>query len=94
MDDSEKVKLDDSCIIQGRDILRKNLNSSSVLDVFNLVDSGSLEPDRALYNNLIKTCTQLSKVEEYKLVHAHVIKSRFKDDVVKLNNMLRTIDES
>lgn len=88
LDDSETVKLDDCCIIQSKDLLRKNPKSSSGLYVLDLVDSGSLEPDRALYNNLIKRCTQLSKVEEGKLVHAHVIKSRFKDDVVMHNSIL------
>lgn len=76
------------CVIDDRNLLRPSLNSKTGLHVLDLIDCGSLEPDRTLYNTLLKRCTQLGKLKEGKLVHFHMFNSKFKDDLVIQNFVL------
>ncbi|KAG5033532.1 hypothetical protein JHK85_017514 [Glycine max] len=76
------------CVIDDRNLLRPSLNSKTGLHVLDLIDCGSLEPDRTLYNTLLKRCTQLGKLKEGKLVHFHVLNSNFKHDLVIQNSLL------
>lgn len=77
-----------SCIIQDKDFLRKSKKTRAGLQVLDLIDQGSLDPDPILYNRLVSKCTQLRKVREGRLVHAHFLNSDFKDDIVILNTIL------
>lgn len=87
-DVSEGGKLDNTCIIDERNLLRPSLNSKTGLHVLDLIDRGSLEPDRTLYNMLLKRCTQLEKLKEGKLVHSHILHSKLRDDLVIQNSIL------
>ncbi|KAG7963256.1 hypothetical protein I3843_09G109900 [Carya illinoinensis] len=77
-------------VVQDKDLLRKSKthNSPTGLHVLDLIDRGSLEPDRTLYNKLLKKCTQFGMVKEGKAVHFHIIRSEFSDDLVILNSVL------
>lgn len=77
-------------IIQDKDLLRKSQipNSPSGLHVLDLVDRGSLEADRTLFNKLLKKCTDWGKIREGRAVHSHVLRSEFKDDLVIHNTVL------
>ncbi|KAM4108055.1 hypothetical protein ACB094_03G016000 [Castanea mollissima] len=79
-----------SCIIQDKDLLRRSQirNSPTGLHVLDLIDRGSLEANRALYNNLLKKCTHFGKVKEGRAVHSHIVHSQFKDDLVIHNTIL------
>ncbi|KAK4838698.1 hypothetical protein QYF36_015728 [Acer negundo] len=78
-------------VIQDKDLLRKSHHDSGTgLHVLHLIHRGSLEPDRSLYNTLFKKCTLLKKLDEAKIVHAHVNASLFKDDLVMQNTILNT----
>ncbi|KAI4338005.1 hypothetical protein L6164_016361 [Bauhinia variegata] len=85
---SEVGEYDNSCIIEDKDLLRPSQNSKSGLHVLDLIDRGSIEVDRTLYNKLLKRCTQLGKLKEGKLVHSHILNSTFKDDLVIQNSIL------
>ncbi|XP_061348348.1 pentatricopeptide repeat-containing protein At3g24000, mitochondrial [Gastrolobium bilobum] len=87
-DVSEDAKLDNSCIIEDRNILSPSLKSQNSLHVLDLIDNGSLEPDRTLYNTLLKRCTQLGKLKEGRLVHSHILNSKLTDDLVIQNSVL------
>lgn len=88
-DGSESQNLDASCVLQDKDLLRKaSPDSKTGLYVLDLIDRGALEPDRAIYTNLIKKCTNLKKLREGRLVHAHLMGSCFRDDIVMNNNVL------
>ena len=81
--------MDNSCIIDDRDLLRpSHLNSETGLHVLDLIDRGSLEPDRTVYNALLKRCTQLVKLKEGRLVHSHIFNSKLRDDLVIKNSIL------
>lgn len=84
----EGGKWDNSCIIDDRNLLRPSLNSKAGLHVLDLIDRGSIEADRALYNKLLKRCTQLGKQKEGRLVHSHILGSKFRDDLVIQNSIL------
>lgn len=78
-----------SRVIDDTNLLRPSLNSkTSGLYVLDLIDCGSLEPDRTLYNTLLKKCTQLGKLQEGKLVHFHILNSHFRNDIVIQNSVL------
>ncbi|KAF8414306.1 hypothetical protein HHK36_002308 [Tetracentron sinense] len=79
---------DASCIVQEKDYLRKSKDSGTGLYVLDLVDRGSLEPDPALYNKLLKKCTQLGKLKEGKIVHSHFLNSKFRADLFIQNTIL------
>ncbi|KAK0597127.1 hypothetical protein LWI29_022049 [Acer saccharum] len=78
-------------VIQDKDLLRKSHHDSGTgLHVLDLIHRGSLEPDRSLYNTLFKKCTLLKKLDEARIVHAHINASLFKDDLVMQNTILNT----
>ncbi|XP_015900785.3 pentatricopeptide repeat-containing protein At3g24000, mitochondrial [Ziziphus jujuba] len=78
-----------SGVIQDKDLLRKSYGGSGTgLHVLDLIDRGSLEADRILYNTLLKRCTQMGKLREGRIVHAHILNSQFKDDLVMGNTIL------
>ncbi|XWS18058.1 hypothetical protein CRYUN_Cryun32bG0010000 [Craigia yunnanensis] len=78
-----------SCIIQDNELLRKSLYPSGTgLHVLDLLDQGSLEPHRTLYHLLLKKCTRLRKPKLGKIVHAHILNSVFRHDLVILNTIL------
>ncbi|CAL0321007.1 unnamed protein product [Lupinus luteus] len=80
---------DNSCfIIDHNNLLRPSFNSKTGLHVLDLIDRGSLEPDRNLYNALLKRCTQLGKLKEGKLVHTHFLNSNLRDDIVIQNSIV------
>ncbi|XP_076896787.1 pentatricopeptide repeat-containing protein At3g24000, mitochondrial-like [Bidens hawaiensis] len=72
-----------SHIIQEKDYLKKSPNGG--LRVLELIDQGLLEPDGKLYNQLLNKCTQLGKIHEGKMVHTHVMNSRFNHYMVIQN---------
>lgn len=63
-------------------------NSGSGLHVLDLVDRGSHEVDRSLCNDFLKRFTQLRKLREGKVVHAQILNSHFRDDLVIQNTIL------
>ncbi|WJX10036.1 hypothetical protein P8452_00805 [Trifolium repens] len=75
-------------IIDDKNLLRPSLISNSSLHVLDLIDNGSLEPDRTIYNKLLKRCTMLGKLKQGKLVHTHILNSQFKNDLVIQNSVL------
>ncbi|BFG27253.1 hypothetical protein CerSpe_135270 [Prunus speciosa] len=78
-----------SHIIQDKDLLRKSLhNSGTGLHVLDLVNRGSLEADRTLYNKLLNRCTQMGRIQQARIVHAHILTSHFKDDLPIHNTIL------
>ncbi|EEF37193.1 pentatricopeptide repeat-containing protein, putative [Ricinus communis] len=78
-----------SLIIEEKDLLRHSLDQSGTgLHVLDLIDRASLEPDRTLYHILFKKCTLFNKLKEGQLVHAHLLNSRFKHDLVIQNTIL------
>ncbi|XP_038712129.1 pentatricopeptide repeat-containing protein At3g24000, mitochondrial [Tripterygium wilfordii] len=84
--ETEEWEPSPSSIIQNKNLLRRSPKGLHVLD---LVDEGSLEPDRTLYNLLIKKCTSLKRLKEGRIVHTHLRNSRFlKGDAVMQNSVL------
>ncbi|ESR63218.1 hypothetical protein CICLE_v100176691mg, partial [Citrus x clementina] len=78
-----------SCIIQDKDLLRDSQHESGTgLHVLDLINCGSLEPDRSIYNTLLKKCTHLKKLKEARIVHAHILGSAFKHDIAMQNTIL------
>ncbi|PSS35767.1 Pentatricopeptide repeat-containing protein [Actinidia chinensis var. chinensis] len=85
--ETEDEQLDASCcVIQDKDLLRKTQNSG--LHVLDLIDRGALEPDPTLYNKLLNKCTQLGKLPEGRIVHAHFLRSQFNRYLVIQNTVL------
>ncbi|XP_057458234.1 pentatricopeptide repeat-containing protein At3g24000, mitochondrial [Lotus japonicus] len=88
-DDNDNVpELDKSYyIIDDRNLLRRSKTGLHVLD---LIDRGAVEPDRALYQRLLKTCTKLGKLREGRLVHSHFLLQNpdVRDDLVIQNSVL------
>ncbi|CAL5206503.1 unnamed protein product [Lathyrus oleraceus] len=74
-------------IIDDTNLLRPSFTSTG-LHVLDLIDNGSLEPDRTIYNKLLKRCTMLGKLKQGKLVHAHILNSELKNDLVIQNSVL------
>ncbi|KAL2318157.1 hypothetical protein Fmac_032033 [Flemingia macrophylla] len=70
-----------SRVIDDRNLLAPSPNSKTGLHILDLIDRGSLEPDR-------ERCTQLGKLREGKLVHLHVLDSHFGNDLVIQNSVL------
>ncbi|XVF26256.1 hypothetical protein REPUB_Repub13aG0283300 [Reevesia pubescens] len=78
-----------SCIIQDKDLLRKSLHPSGTgLHVLDLLDHGSLEPHPTLYHILLTKCTRLRNPKVGKIIHAHILNSLFRHDLVILNTLL------
>ncbi|XP_068638235.1 pentatricopeptide repeat-containing protein At3g24000, mitochondrial-like [Aristolochia californica] len=77
-------------IIQDKDLLRHSVGSSSRtgLHVLDLIDRGSLESNLEIYNRLLKKCTQLRKLKVGKVVHTHILGSKFKSDLFLQNTVL------
>jgi len=77
-------------IIDDTNLLRPSLNPNSTtgLHVLDLINTGSLEPDRTIYNKLLKRCTMLGKLKQGKLVHTHLMNSKFRNDLVIKNSIL------
>ncbi|PKI71459.1 hypothetical protein CRG98_008132, partial [Punica granatum] len=85
----ESQNLVPSGVVEDKDLLRKGgPNSKTGLYVLDLIDRSSLGPDPVLYIDLIKKCTNLNKLKEGRLVHAHLMASCFRDDLVMHNHML------
>ncbi|KAI9097487.1 hypothetical protein K1719_025258 [Acacia pycnantha] len=84
----EDAKWDNLYIVDDNNLLRPSLNSKTGLYVLDLIDSGSIEADRTLYNKLLKRCTQLGKLEQGRLVHSHILGSKFRDDIVIQNSII------
>ncbi|XVE89477.1 hypothetical protein DITRI_Ditri19aG0204300 [Diplodiscus trichospermus] len=78
-----------TCVIQQKDLLRKSLHPLRTgLHVLDLLDQGSLEPHRTLYHLLLKKCTRLRKPKLGKIIHAHILNSFYRHDLVILNTIL------
>ncbi|XP_008775674.2 pentatricopeptide repeat-containing protein At3g24000, mitochondrial [Phoenix dactylifera] len=84
----EKEDFPSSLIIQEKDLLRKSLKSQPGLHVLDLIDAGCLEPTAAIYSQLVKKCTQVKRLNEGRLVHAHFLTSRFKDNLFFHNSII------
>ncbi|KAI0504021.1 hypothetical protein KFK09_014968 [Dendrobium nobile] len=52
------------------------------------MDTGSLEASTGIYSQLLRSCTQLKKIEEGKLVHSHFLGSKFKSDIFFQNSII------
>lgn len=85
-DSAEEEIFDASCVIQEKDLLRKSKNGG--LHVLDLIDRGSIESDGTLYNKLLNKCTQLGKLKEGRIVHAHFANSKLKHYQVVQNTLL------
>ncbi|CDP04327.1 unnamed protein product [Coffea canephora] len=72
-------------IIQDKDLLRKTPNG---LYVLGLIDNGAMDPNATLYNQLLKRCTQLGRLKEGRLVHAHVLNSSYRNYVAVQNSII------
>lgn len=82
----QEVNLDSSCIIQDKDLLRKTHDGG--LRVLELIDSGSFKSDASLYNTLLNECAKLGRIREGRIVHDHLLKSRFRDYQVIMNSVV------
>ncbi|CDY69563.1 BnaCnng64210D [Brassica napus] len=56
--------------------------------VFDLLEGNGITALRRLYNMLLKECTVSKRVDQGKIVHAHVAKSLFRCEVVMNNTLL------
>ncbi|XP_028790729.1 pentatricopeptide repeat-containing protein At3g24000, mitochondrial [Neltuma alba] len=81
-------KRDNLYIVDDNNLLCPSLKSKTGLYVLDLMDSGSIEVDRTLYNKLLKRCTQLGRLELGRLVHSHILGSKFRDDIVIQNSVI------
>ncbi|KAM1030469.1 hypothetical protein EV1_033962 [Malus domestica] len=91
-EDSETSEDEDwfaSRIIQDKDLLHSSPHISGTgLHVLDLVNCGSLEADRTLYNKLLHRCTQTAQLKQARIVHSHILTSQFKDDLPIRNTIL------
>ncbi|XP_024021461.1 pentatricopeptide repeat-containing protein At3g24000, mitochondrial [Morus notabilis] len=71
---SDAEDLEVSCVIKDKNFLHKSHENS-----------GAGPP---LYNRLLKRCTEMRKLREGKMVHAHFLNSQFRDDPVIGNTIL------
>lgn len=71
---SDAEDLEVSCVIQYKNFLHKSHENSG--------------PGPPLYNRLLKRCTEMRKLREGKMVHAHFLNSQFRDDPVIGNTIL------
>lgn len=72
--------------IDEKDILRKTFNGN--LLVLDLMDRRALEPDARLYADIFKRCTELRKLKDGKMAHAHFAASRFRHYVMLQNTLV------
>lgn len=56
--------------------------------MLDLIDKGAMDPNATLYNQLLKRCTQLGRLKEGRLVHAHVLNSIYRDYVAVQNSIV------
>ncbi|KAL0534467.1 hypothetical protein IC582_028758 [Cucumis melo] len=82
-------------VLQDEDLLRtthissSDVSSSSTgLYVLDLINCGSLEPERTLYSKMLNKCTYLRKLKQGRAIHAHIQSSAFENDPVLLNFIL------
>ncbi|KAG9449063.1 hypothetical protein H6P81_009028 [Aristolochia fimbriata] len=77
-------------IIQDKDLLRRSVcsHSKTGLHVLDLIDRGSLESNLEIYNRVLKKCTELRKLKEGKVIHTHILSSKFKSDIFLQNTIL------
>lgn len=81
-------------VLQDEDLLRKTHISpqtstpSTGLYVLDLLNHGSLEPDRTLYSKMLNKCTHLRKLKQGRVIHAHIQGSSFESDLVLQNFIL------
>ncbi|KAG9440424.1 hypothetical protein H6P81_020589 [Aristolochia fimbriata] len=77
-------------IIQDKDLLRRSVCSRSKtgLHVLDVIVQGSLEANLEIYNRLLKKCTELRKLKEGKVIHTHILSSKFKSDIFLQNTIL------
>ncbi|RWW53073.1 hypothetical protein BHE74_00040464 [Ensete ventricosum] len=75
-------------VIRDKDLLLKSPTAESGLLVLDLIDAGSLEPSADIYSALVKRCTQLNKLKEGRLIHAHLMRSELKPDIFLQNSIV------
>ncbi|KAJ8747385.1 hypothetical protein K2173_001644 [Erythroxylum novogranatense] len=76
-------------LIRRKNILCKSFDGSGTgLHVLDLIDRGCLLPSRSIYHSLLIRCAHLRKLEEGRIVHAHVVNSEFKHDVYMMNTVV------
>lgn len=73
-------------VIQDKDLLRKTPNGG--LFVLDLIDKGAMDPDASLYNKLLRRCTQLGKLKEGRIVHAHFLNSIYRNYITTHNTLI------
>lgn len=73
-------------VIQDKDLLRKSPNGG--LYVLDLIDNGAMDPDARLYNTLLRRCTELGKLKEGRIVHAHFLHSIFRNYITTHNSLI------
>ncbi|PON78250.1 DYW domain containing protein [Trema orientale] len=79
---SEQEDWDANGVIRDTTLLRKSRDDSGTgLHVMDFVD-------RDLYSHWLKRCTQMRKLREGRIVHARILNSPFRDDLVIQNTIL------
>ncbi|GAB4849965.1 Pentatricopeptide repeat-containing protein At3g24000, mitochondrial [Ancistrocladus abbreviatus] len=80
--------LDASLLIYKKDQLGVSINSKVGLHFLNVMDQGPRELESPRYIKLLESCTQLCNLREGRVVHAHVLKSRFNNNIIFQNSIL------
>ncbi|GMH16062.1 hypothetical protein Nepgr_017903 [Nepenthes gracilis] len=86
--DCEEGLLDASSTFQDKYQLCGSPNVGRGVHVLKPIDRGSREPSFPHYHTLLKSCTQLSDLRGGRVVHAHVFKSEFNNDIIICNSIL------
>ncbi|CAN6479634.1 unnamed protein product [Victoria cruziana] len=75
-------------IIQDKDLLRKSKRSPNGLYILDLMDDGRIQPDVQTYSRMLKKCTTMERLTEGRILHAHIMKSKFKNDLFFKNSII------
>ncbi|KAL2932956.1 hypothetical protein RDABS01_016075 [Bienertia sinuspersici] len=71
-----------------RGLLGNNSDYRTRQQVLELVQQGRLQPSPYSYNRLLKRCAELGDLSEGRIIHARVLTSEFKDDIVIRNSII------
>ncbi|KAF3796824.1 Pentatricopeptide repeat-containing protein [Nymphaea thermarum] len=75
-------------IIQDKDLLRKSKKSPHGLYLLDLMDEEKIRPDVQTYSRMLKKCTKMERLTEGRILHAHIMKSKFKNDLFFKNSII------
>ncbi|XP_010521079.1 PREDICTED: pentatricopeptide repeat-containing protein At3g24000, mitochondrial [Tarenaya hassleriana] len=78
-----------SLVIQSKDLLRRSQQTSAKNSTgLHVLDILGDRVDRSLYHLLLKKCTDSKRISEGRIVHAHILISVYRDDLIMHNTIL------